>query len=185
MKPGIKQKTLRPTSNKVREALFNILRGKILNACFLDLYAGTGAVGAAALNEGASMVVFVESVKGYSCKIESLVKKFDFAGKTSIITKKVLPFIDWAELKGLAFDIIFLDPPYHTDEIIRALTAIDKSHILDNNGIVIAEHFVKKQLPDRFDKLKKIKEYNYGDTVLSFYAVPIKTEDAIDSESRG
>ena len=181
---NMKEKRLRPTTNKVREALFNILREKIINAGFLDLYAGTGAVGIAALKEGASEVVFVESVRSYAGEIEVLLKKFDFAGEASIMTKKALPFVDWAEARGLSFDIIFLDPPYHTDEIIRALTGIGKSRILANDGIVIAEHFAKKQLPDRFDKLRKIKDYNYGDTVLSFYVESIKEDNVSDSGSR-
>jgi len=181
----IKDGRIRPTSNKVREALFNILREKIINAGFLDLYAGTGAVGIAALKEGASGVVFVESVRSYAGEIETLLKKFDFAGEASIITKKALSYIDWAEAGGLSFDIIFLDPPYHTDEIIRVLTVIGKSRILAHDGIVIAEHFVKKLLPDRFNTLSKIKDYNYGDTVLSFYSECIKEDNVSDSGSRG
>ncbi len=69
----------------------------------------------------------------------------------------------------MTFDIIFLDPPYNTDEIFYALSAIGRSSILIPNGMVIAEHFIKKQLPDNFDTLQKIKDYNYGDTILSFY----------------
>ncbi len=164
-----RKKPLRPTTGKVREALFNILRGKIDNACFLDLYAGTGAVGIEALNQGASEVVFVETNKSYYKNINKLIKKFGFPEKTSIITKKVLSFIEWAELNQLTFDIIFLDPPYHTDEIIYALSAIGKFRILRQEGIVIAEHFVKRQLSERFGTLQKVKDYTYGDTVLSFY----------------
>ncbi len=163
------QKSLRPTTGKVREALFDILRGKIENARFLDLYAGRGAVGINALNEGAAEVVFVEEIKGYAKKISEFMGKKRVAEKATVITKKVLSFIDRAELNRLTFDIIFLDPPYHTDEIMHVLSAIGKSHILKQNGTVIAEHFTKKQLQDNFDGLQKVKDYNYGDTVLSFY----------------
>lgn len=165
----LRQKSLRPTTGKVREALFNILRGKIENARFLDLYAGTGAVGIEALNQGASEAVFVEASKGYTKNIKQLIKKFGFSKKASIITKKVLSFIEWVKLNQLTFDIIFLDPPYHTDEIIYALSAIGKSHILEQEGIVIAEHFTKRQLPERFGSLQKVRDYTYGDTVLSLY----------------
>jgi 16S rRNA (guanine(966)-N(2))-methyltransferase RsmD len=164
-----RQKSLRPTTGKVKEALFNILRGKIENTRFLDLYAGTGAVGMEALRQGASEVVFVEANKGYTKNINQLIKKFGFTEKANIMTKKVLSFIKWAELRQMTFDIIFLDPPYHTDEVIHVLSEIDKSHILRQEGIVIAEHFVKRRLPERFDKLQRIKDYKYGDTVLSFY----------------
>lgn len=162
-------KALRPTTGKVREALFNILRGKVENLCFLDLYAGTGAVGIEALKQGASEVTFVEASRSCSKDISESLKKFRFTVRARVITKKVLSFIEWAEINRMSFDIIFLDPPYHTEEILQALSAIGKSTILKDRGIVIAEHFTKKQLPDEFNNLHKVKDYDYGDTVLSFY----------------
>ncbi|HDH06278.1 MAG TPA: 16S rRNA (guanine(966)-N(2))-methyltransferase RsmD [Nitrospirae bacterium] len=169
MKAFKKQKTLRPTTGKVREALFDILRGKIENSHFLDLYAGTGAVGIDALNKGAAEVVFVEKSKTYTGKISELLEKRRISAKTTVIAKKVLSFIDHAELNRFIFDIIFLDPPYHTDDIIHALSAIGRSPVLKQKGIVIAEHFAKKKLAEKFDGLQKVKDYNYGDTELSFY----------------
>ena len=167
-KPKI-QKTLRPTTSKAREALFDILRGKIKDVRFLDLYAGTGAIGIDALKEGASEVVFVEGSRGNVERINELIGKYCFEEKSMVITRKVLSFIEAAELENQKFDIIFLDPPYHTDEIVHAMSAISNAPILDKEGTVIAEHFKKKQLPESFNKLKKIKEYNYGDTVFTFF----------------
>lgn len=169
MKNIEKKRVVRPTTGKVREALFDILRGQVEKSRFLDLYAGTGAVGITALKEGASEVYFVEESKSYARHISNSVKKFRFSEKVRIISKKVLSFIDWAELNQLTFDIIFLDPPYQTDEILHTLSAIGLSDILESGGIVIAEHFTKKGLPEKFDKLQKVKDYYYGDTVLSFY----------------
>jgi 16S rRNA (guanine(966)-N(2))-methyltransferase RsmD len=166
---GNNTKALRPTTGKVREALFNILRGKIENTCFLDLYAGTGAVGIEALKQGASEVTFVEASKSCAKNISEGLNKFRFTVRARVITKKALSFIEWAEINRMTFDIIFLDPPYHKDEILQALSAIGELNILKDNGIVIAEHFTKKQLPDEFNNLQKVKDYNYGDTVLSFY----------------
>lgn len=164
-----RQKTLRPTSSKVREALFDILRMRIRDASFLDLYAGTGAVGIDALEEGASETVFVEENKGNAKKISGLIEKLHFGERAQVITKKVLTFIEWAELNGDTFDIIFMDPPYHSDEILNALSAAGSSRILNDGGVVIAEHFAKRSLPDDINDLHKVKDYNYGDTVLSFY----------------
>ena len=173
MRPGDrtlkKQKTLRPTSNKVRGALFNILRAEIGGAVFLDLYAGTGAVGIGALEEGASEVFFVEESRGSAEKLRGLIEKMRLQQRATIVTRKAVPFIEWAELNSAVFDIIFLDPPYHTEEIMNALSAIGSSRILKQDGVVIAEHFVKRHLPDDFNTLHKIKDYHYGDTVLSFY----------------
>jgi len=164
-----KKPALRPTTSKAREALFDILRGRIADARFLDLYAGTGAVGIDALKEGASEVVFIEVSRGNVKKINELIKKFCFEEKSMVFTKKVLAFIENAELECQKFDIIFLDPPYHTDEIVHAMSAISNTSILDKDGTVIAEHFKKLKLSDSFNNLKKIKEYNYGDTVFTFF----------------
>jgi len=169
MKTSQKQKSLRPTANKVMEAIFNILRDQVKDARFLDLYAGTGAVGIEAIRHGASNAVFVEASKSTAKGIVNISTKLRISEKTRVITKKAISFIEKAELDNLTFNVIFLDPPYHTDEIMHALSAIDKSTILEHQGIVIAEHFTKKQLPDKFDRLNKIKDYKYGDTVLSFY----------------
>ncbi len=169
MKTFRKQKGLRPTTGKVREALFDILRTRMENARFLDLYAGTGAVGINALNEGAAEVVFVEENKAHIKKIRELLEKHHISDRGDITNQKAIPFINRAEQQELSFDIIFLDPPYHTDEIINALTAIGRSAIIRPNGVVIAEHFTKKILPDNFDRLRKVKTYTYGDSVLSLF----------------
>jgi len=168
-KSKYKKPTLRPTTSKAREALFDILRGGIENARFLDLYAGTGAVGIEALKEGALEVVFVEGSKRNIIKINELIAKNHFEEKCIVANKKVLTYIESAELESQKFDIIFLDPPYHTDEIVQAMSSISNSPIIDEEGSVIAEHFKKQQLPDSFNNLKKIKEYNYGDTVFTFF----------------
>jgi len=169
-------KSLRPTTNKVREALFDILREEIRDASFLDLYSGTGNVGLDAIKQGASRAVLVEASK-VSCKeIGKLARKFHLAQQVKIYAKKVLAFIEWAELNQLAFDIIFLDPPYHTDEMDHALSAIDRSTILRDNGMVIVEHFKKRELPEQLKTLEKEKVYHYGDTVLTFYVTSVKQE---------
>ncbi len=161
---------LRPTSSKVREAIFNILGQRIQGARFLDLYAGTGIVGFEAFSRGASDVVFVEISRKYTAGIQQTIKKRAFPSEDiQVFNKKSLSFIAWAVENVSAFDIIFLDPPYHTDEILYALSAIGKFHILKQEGIVVAEHFTKRQLPERFYRLQKVKDYRYGDTMLSLY----------------
>jgi len=114
-------------------------------------------------------VVFVEAKRIYTDKIARISKQYGFQEKVKVITKKVLDYIQWAGLNKLTFDIIFLDPPYHTDEVIYAISAIDRAGILQKNGRVIGEHFVKKQLPEKFGRLHKVKDYIYGDSVLSLY----------------
>ena len=170
--------SLRPTTNRVREALFDIIRKEISGASFLDLYSGTGSVGLDAVKEGASGAVLVEADKPTCKAIAALTRKLYLSDQVKIHAKKVLSFIEWAERNQLAFDIIFLDPPYHTDDIDQALSAIDRSTILNDNGTVIAEHFKKRELPERLKHLEKEKVYNYGDTVLTFYIKSVKQEGA-------
>ncbi len=163
--------SLRPTSNRVREALFDIIRGSIEGALFLDLYAGTGAVGFDALDEGAARVVFVEANKRNIADINKVIEKRELDEATRVHTRKTMPFIEWADDEGLKFDIIFLDPPYHTDETEKAMSAIGRSNIIRVEGMVVVEHFSKKELPERFGKLERARSKNYGDTVLSFYKI--------------
>ncbi len=161
--------SLRPTQAKVREALFNILRDKVRGASFLDLYAGTGAIGIDALKLGAEEVVFVEAGRDYAEDIRQRLKALKLSGKSLVITKKVLACISGKELKERAFDIIFLDPPYHTDEITEALAMLGQIRLLSEDGVLVAEHFVKKNLPAEFGRLRLLREYKYGDTVLTLY----------------
>ncbi|RJQ51225.1 MAG: 16S rRNA (guanine(966)-N(2))-methyltransferase RsmD [Nitrospiraceae bacterium] len=169
MRPDKKTKLLRPTSGKVREALFDILRGRIENSRFLDLYAGTGAVGVEALKQGAKEVHFVEAGRGNASEIGKSLDKLHLPEKGKVIIRKALAFIGWAEINGMTFDIIFLDPPYHTEEIMHVLEALGKADILNDDGIMVVEHFTKRRLPDSFGRLNRIRDYTYGDTALSLY----------------
>src|SRR3989338_815380 len=111
-----KRDELRPTSSKVKESIFNIVGEKIKGTEFVDLYSGTGAVGIEALSRGASAVSFVEADR----KRAELIKKA--AGDNS------------------KFDIIFLDPPYHGGEFEAALSLLAEGTLLNDDGIIIAEH---------------------------------------------
>jgi len=166
---GKLKKGIRPTSGKVRKALFDIIRKYIKGACFLELYAGTGAIGIEAMRQGAESVVFVEANRLRVRDIQRSIQRYGLSDHTMVFNEKVLYFIQHAPARFRGFDIIFLDPPYHSDEVIKALVAIDKSEILKDDGVVIAEHFTKRGLPERFDRLKRINDYRYGDTMLSLY----------------
>ncbi len=177
VKTGSVHSHVRPTMALVREALFNILQQKIVGAVFLDLYAGTGAVGCEALSRGAVEVVFVEENKTYAKGINQLVRTLGFSDRAKIITKKATSFLKDAELTDVTFDIMFLDPPYHTDEIDYALSAIGKSHLLKSGGLVIAEHFIKRKILHSIGNLTLLRDYIYGDTVLSVYSTKTLAEE--------
>ncbi len=136
---------------------------------FLDLYAGTGAVGVEAIRHGASEAVLVEASRSGSQKISKLVEQHHVTDRVRVITKKVAAFLHWAELHEMVFDIIFLDPPYASDEILTVLSSLGASRLVKHEGLVIAEHFKKTRLPEVCDRLQVVKVYVYGDTHLSVY----------------
>jgi 16S rRNA (guanine(966)-N(2))-methyltransferase RsmD len=158
---------LRPTAAKVRKAIFDILSGRIIGSRFLDLYAGSGAVGIEAASREAEHVVLVEDNAARVAIIRELIEKFGFTGRASVVRTPVTSFINTAS-HG-AFDIIFLDPPYTSDELERVLPVIDKSKLLTDEGIVIVEHSSKKTLSYSLANLKFKKNYRYGDSALTLY----------------
>lgn len=160
---------LRPTSSKVREALFDIIRDGIKGASFVDLYAGTGTVGLEAVSRGAGRAIFVEPNDLRLRTIERNIDTFGFREKALIIKGRACEFIEKASVVKEHFDIFFLDPPYHSEEIEKVLPLIGEKGLLSKEGVVIVEHFFKKKVPEATGKLKKEKSYRYGDTMLTFY----------------
>jgi 16S rRNA (guanine966-N2)-methyltransferase len=160
---------LRPTSSKVREAVFDILCDRISGSSFLDIYAGTGAVGIEALSRGAARVVFVESSRTRTRMIDSLLLRYGLKGHAVVVSARAVDFVRNGTPNGYVSDIIFLDPPYGSDELQRVLPLIGEGHILNSGGIVLAEHSSKLLLPKGVGILKKTRHYRYGDTALTLY----------------
>lgn len=162
---------LRPTSEKVKEALFDIIKEKVYGSYFLDLYAGTGGIGIEALSRGAKRVIFVESNPYLRRTLKENISSLGFEDKAEVIARDAGTFLEKAIEKEDRFDILFLDPPYHTDELDRILKILSRGNILREGGIIVAEHFKKKILPHEVGHLRIQKEYRYGDTVLSLFVI--------------
>jgi 16S rRNA (guanine(966)-N(2))-methyltransferase RsmD len=160
---------LRPTSSKVREAIFDILRDRIAGAVFVDLYAGTGTVGLEALSRGAGRAIFVEPEELRVRTMKSRVDDFGFQDRALIIRGKAKEFLERASAARERFGIIFVDPPYDSEEIERVLPVIGEGELLERDGMVIVEHFFKKKVPETAGRLKVDRSYRYGDTTLTFY----------------
>lgn len=160
---------LRPTSSKVREALFDIIRNKIKGSSFVDLYAGTGTVGLEALSRGASIAIFVEPNELRIRTIKNNVHEFGFREKALVVKGRAYEFLKKASAEKESFDIFFLDPPYLSEEIEKVLPIVGKEGLLSEGGIVIVEHFIKKKIPETAGTLKIDKSYRYGDTMLTLY----------------
>lgn len=161
--------SLRPTSSKVREAIFDILRDELPGAAFLDLYAGTGGVGIEALSRGAGKVTFAESKAMRVKMINELISIFHFEDRAIVVNEDAGRFLKKELDRGHKYDIIYLDPPYHSDELMKILPLVGEWGILEESGTVIAEHFSKTAIPDVVGRLKLVKKYRYGDTILTRY----------------
>jgi 16S rRNA (guanine(966)-N(2))-methyltransferase RsmD len=157
---------LRPTPAKVREAVFNILSGRIEGSAFLDLYAGTGAVGLEALSRGAGRVVFVEENRLRVNLIKEFVDRFGFREKALVVRGRVQDFLRKNEEQ---FAIIFLDPPYASEETMQVISLIDELGTSGEEGTIIAEHSSRRELGEQAGELVLKKKYKYGDTSLSLY----------------
>jgi len=160
---------VRPTQDRVREAIFNIIKELVPGSKALDLYAGSGAFGMEALSRGAHSVIFVDNNIYCIRVVKSNLSLLGERGKFSqVIKRDALRAISGFE-KGKKFDIIFLDPPYYKDMAKNCLLKIDACDILSHHGLIIAEHFAKDRMPEATVNLKLFREKKYGDTVLSFY----------------
>jgi len=156
---------LRPTSDKLRETLFNVLAPRIALARVLDGYAGTGAVGIEALSRGAAHVTFVEQDARACALIAANLEKCRIAGGYAIIQSSVQSAIDRLRREP-AFDVILLDPPY-TSDFHDALPHV--GDIVKPDGVVILEHARKSQPPPAPGRLTRTRELKSGDSALTFY----------------
>jgi len=170
---------IRPTSNKTRESLFEILKNKIKGAGFLDLYCGSGAIGIEALSRGAKKAIFIDNDrKCVSVLKRNLDKLAVPAGLYDIYNKDCMDILcrgGFASHRGETrpcgpFDIVFLDPPYNKDMAKNTLIGLSDCDILTPNAVVIAEIFKKESLPEEVGIFKKMRFYKYGDTLLEFYS---------------
>jgi len=165
---SVKGLATRPTGDRVKEALFNILGPKVLGSSFLDLYAGSGAVGLEALSRGAEKVVWVESDRACCGQIKKNLER------TRLEWGLVLPGDVFAVLarlqrRGERFDLIFLDPPYGQGLGLKTLRALADLALLKAEGIIIAEVSKKEEAPLGVSKLCLEQIRTYGETALLFY----------------
>jgi 16S rRNA (guanine966-N2)-methyltransferase len=163
---------LRPTPDRVREALFNILGGRIDGAAVLDLFAGSGAIGLEALSRGARVAVFVEAHEPACRLIENNLQRCGLYEHAVVWCREVLKTIPALKIQRRTFEVIFLDPPYQTPLLEDTLHQLGDGRLLEAGGQVIAEHFFKRVLPERFGRLHRTRLARFGDVALSFYRVP-------------
>ena len=161
---------IRPTSDKVREALFNIISERVANASILDLFAGSGALGIEALSRGGLRANFVDLSKDCTNAIKNNLNKLNIQKDRAVVFKEdALKAIKKLSNSKIRFNLIFLDPPYYGEWVKKCLIYLDKYDILNNSYMIICEHFKKDVVPEGVGRFKRALEKQYGDTVLTFY----------------
>jgi 16S rRNA (guanine966-N2)-methyltransferase len=161
---------VRPTSDRLRETLFNVLAPRISGARFLDLCAGSGAVGIEALSRGASFVTFVDRSRKMCGLVEA---NLDLCrvpeDQTEVVNTTAEDFLKQSDRSDVAWDIIFFDPPYAHD-YVDVLKVIAEHDRLTTDGLLIAEHHHKRELPTMIGGLTRTRVLKQGDSALTFYS---------------
>ena len=161
--------SIRPTTDKVREAIFNILSQPFSFKTVLDLFAGTGAMGIEALSRGAETAVFVDNDPKAVKIIKKNLELCRFTGRAKIINMGVQSALTFANKKRESFDLIFIDPPY-----LKSLTAVVLNYIADKrllsaDGLIVAESSKRMIWDGEVKGIELFDRRRYGDTVVSFY----------------
>lgn len=164
----------RPTSDRLRESLFNILGPRIPRAAFADLYAGSGANGIEAISRGAGLVFFVESAPPAMEAIRQNLKSLGIVSGYGLESRGVSSFLRRLAQGKQKLDIVFLDPPYEAAEeyaVTLDLLGGECVSLLTSESIVIAEHRRKQPLAERYGQLARRRVKEQGDVALSFFAI--------------
>lgn len=165
---SIRGKFIRPTADRIREAIFNILSNSIAEALVLDLFAGTGALGIEALSRGAARALFVDNQKASLSVLKQNVLSCGLAEKAAIINWNIRQNLNCIKSIGQKFDLIFLDPPYNEDLITPSLVNLEQSDALKHNALIVVEHSVFESLPTDLCSFQLSDQRKYGKTLVSF-----------------
>jgi 16S rRNA (guanine966-N2)-methyltransferase len=161
---------IRPTQDKVRQAIFNVLGNNLSGASILELFAGSGAFGIEAISRGARHVTFVDNNSICIKTIEKNLQSLDIPEEKYEITwANAISLFPRLSKESNQYDLIFLDPPYYKNIARKCLSNIDAYDILTPRGLVVVEHFKKDRLDLDLNNLVPEKEKQYGDTIISLF----------------
>ena len=165
----LKGNATRPTMDKVKGAIFNIIAPDVCDSCVLDLFAGSGALGIEALSRGAQSTVFVDRSRESIGIVRKNLEHTKLDKKSIVMNCDAFEAVLRLKERELKFDIIFIDPPYNKKIAQKALIFLESNGILKDSGIIIVEHSKDDEMPDDVERLKRVKFRQYGSTVISFY----------------
>lgn len=160
----------RPSSDRLREAVFNILGPRVVDASVLDLFAGTGALGIEALSRGADRCVFIENSIPALVVIRKNIAQCALEERSRVIRWNIANGLDCIQCRQPPFDLVFMDPPYGEDLIVPALSHLQRSASIGADVRVVVEHGVSNGIPPVVSGFKVIDQRRYGKSVVSFLA---------------
>ena len=160
---------LRPTADKVRKAVFDVLQGYAEGKRVLDLYSGTGAMGFEALSQKASFVVFVEKDLPKVRRIEALLKRWKLDDSAEVICQDALGAVERLRMGGEVFDLVFMDPPYGGELGVDTLRVLAEAGVLNRGGFAFVETGRREDLPEEVVNLKMVRDRKYGQSRLRIY----------------
>jgi 16S rRNA (guanine(966)-N(2))-methyltransferase RsmD len=161
---------VRPTSDRLRETLFNILAPRIEEARFADVCAGSGAVGIEALSRGAAHVTFIEASRKAAAVIGENLRHCGIKEGFKLINRDAVRAMKYLAAEKIQFDIIFFDPPYAAEIYSPVMWQIAKNDLLAENGVVIVEHRRQSPIAPNYDDLRPYREIVQGESCFTFYS---------------
>ena len=168
---AVKGQKTRPTADRVKEAIFNVLAHRVEGTNFLDLFGGTGNIGLEALSRGARQVAFVEKYSGALKVLKANVNECGFTDNVHIFPVDAFKAIEIFKEKNYRFNIIFLDPPYEFKFLEELIARVVDNELLLEQGIVVVETDKNTNLPTSFKNLIKVRENVYGDTKITYFQI--------------
>ncbi len=166
--PGM---AIRPTADRIKESLFNILGGSVVAKRVLDLFAGTGALGIEALSRGAACALFVDFSPAARSAIRRNIRELALDDRARVIHWDLRKNLDFLIRETAAFDLVFLDPPYQTQAVAPVLTALSACRALAPGARVIIEHSLREPVAQPADSLVLVDQRRFGKTLVSFMDV--------------
>jgi len=164
----------RPTTDRVRESIFNILATHIVNVSVLDLFAGTGAFGLEALSRGAASAVFIDSSASAIKIIQQNITACKAETRGRGIRWDISKNLNCLQVKTPAYDLVFMDPPYNKNYIVPTLKKLMKKDILKDGATIIIEHTAAEAVPEDLMGLQLTDQRIYGKTLVSFLSIMLQ-----------
>lgn len=170
----------RPTTDRTKESVFNMIHPDLPGARVLDLFAGSGSLGIEALSRGAVEAVFVEASRPVCALIRDNLEKTRLAGSAEVLCMEAGAALKKLAAQGRQFHLVFADAPYRRDFVLKTLLLLDENDIMMHDGVAVMEHHREETPPDGVARWRLTRRRTYGETVFSFYLHSSGEEDHAD-----